>query len=308
MKRKAIVLGGALAAVGAGGWVAWKRRAPWQAPLPEGIIRDVADAKVHYIDEGSGPAVILIHGFAGSTFSWRRVLPGLAPAHRVVALDLPGFGFSDRDPARDYGQRAQAERVVALMDLLGIQRATLIGHSMGGAIAERVAAGHPDRVERLVLVAAVNAGEASRAPGRGMAAGPMFALIGVVQRSPSAMYTLGRRALARMVHDRAHATEEVMRGYIDPLLLPGTVAAVRKMAAANRDEAPVDLAAITAPTLVLSGASDAAIPPERGEALAAAIPGARHVTIPEAGHLIAEERPEAFLEEVLAFLHEPVPA
>lgn len=308
MKRKALVLGGALAAAGAGGWVAWKRRAPWQAPLPEGIIRDAADAKVHYIDEGSGPAVILIHGFAGSTFSWRRILPDLARTHRVVALDLPGFGFSDRDPALDYGQAAQAERVVALMDLLGIQRATLIGHSMGGAIAERVAAGHPGRVERLVLVAAVNAGEAPGARRRGMAAGPMFALMGVAQRSPSAMYALGRRALARMVHDRAYATEEVMRGYIDPLLLPGTVAAVRKMAAASRDETPVNLAAITAPTLVLSGASDTAIPPERGEALAAAIPGARHAAIPEAGHLVAEERPEAFLEEVLAFLHEPVTA
>jgi pimeloyl-ACP methyl ester carboxylesterase len=111
-----------------------------------------------------------------------------------------------------------------------------------------------------------------------------------------------------MVHDRAFATEEVMRGYIDPLLLPGTVAAVRKMAVANRDTPPVDLSAITAPTLVLSGAGDRAIPPERGEALAAAIPGARHVTIPGAGHLAAEERPGAFLEEVRAFLHEPVTA
>jgi pimeloyl-ACP methyl ester carboxylesterase len=308
VKRKAIVLGGALAAIGAGGWAAWKRRAPWQAPLPEGIIRDVAGARIHYIDEGSGPAIVLIHGFAGSTFSWRHVIPLLATTHRVVALDLPGFGFSDRDPALDYSQRAQAERVVGLMDLLGIQRATLIGHSMGGAIAERAAAAHPGRVQRLVLVASVNAGEPQDPRRRGMAAGPMFALAGAVQRSPTAMYALGRRALARMVHDRAFATEEVMRGYIDPLLLPGTVAAVRKMAVANRDTPPVDLSAITAPTLVLSGAGDRAIPPERGEALAAAIPGARHVTIPGAGHLAAEERPGAFLEEVRAFLHEPVTA
>ena len=308
MKRKAIVLGGALAAVGAGGWVAWKRRAPWQAPLPEGIIRDVAGAKVHYIDEGSGPAVILIHGFAGSTFSWRFVIPDLAKAHRVIAVDLPGFGFSDRGLEVDYSHTGQAERIVALMDLLGIQGATLIGHSMGGAIAQRVAASHPERVERLVLVAAVSAAQPPDVARRGRAAGPMFTLVGVAQRSPRAMYAVGRRALRRMVHDAEYATEEVMRGYIDPLLIPGTVAAVRKMTAATGEEAPADLSGISVPTLVLSGASDRLIPPEKELELAQAISGARYLVIPEAGHLLAEERPEAFLEEVLAFLHEPVTA
>ncbi len=308
MKRKAIVLGGALAAVGAGGWVAWKRRAPWQAPLPEGIIRDVAGAKVHYIDEGSGPPVVLIHGFAGSTFSWRFVIPDLAKAHRVIAIDLPGFGFSDRGPGVDYSQTGQAERLVALLDLLGIQRATLIGHSMGGAIAQRVAASHPERVERLILVAAVSAAQPRDVARRGRPAGPMFALVGVAQRSPRAMYAVGRRALPRMVHDAEYATEEVMRGYIDPLLIPGTVAAVRKMTAAAGEEAPAALSGISAPTLVLSGASDRMIPPEQGLELAEAIPGARYLVIPEAGHLLAEERPEAFLEEVLAFLHESVTA
>lgn len=308
MKRKAIVLGGALAAVGAGGWVAWKRRAPWQAPLPEGIIRDVAGAKVHYIDVGSGPAVVLIHGFAGSTFSWRLVIPDLAKAHRVIAVDLPGFGFSDRGPEVDYSHTGQGERLVALMDLLGVQKATLIGHSMGGAIAQRVAASHPERVERLILVAAVNAAQPPEAARRGRAAGPMFALVGVAQRSPRAMYAVGRRALRRMVHDEAYATEDVMRGYIDPLLIPGTVAAVRKLVDATREDAPVDLSVITAPTLVLSGASDRLLPSTKGLELTAGISGARHVEIPAAGHLVAEEQPEAFLEEVLAFLHEPVTA
>lgn len=308
MKRKAIVLGGALAAAGAGGWVAWKRRAPWQAPLPEGIIRDVAGAKVHYIDEGSGPAVILIHGFAGSTFSWRHVIHGLAQSNRVIAVDLPGFGFSDRGPDVDFSHTAQTERIVGLMELLGIERATLVGHSMGGAIAERVAANHPERVDRLVLVAAINAAHPPEAARPARAAGPMFALVGVAQRSPRAMYAMGRRALPRMVHDRAYATEEVMRGYVDPLLIPGTVAAVRRMSEAARDEAPLDLSEVTAPTLVLSGASDHVVPPERGLELAAAIPGARHLIVPEAGHLLAEERPEAFLEEVLAFLAEPITA
>lgn len=308
MKRKAIVLGGTLAAVGAGGWVAWKRRAPWQAPLPEGIIRDVAGAKVHYIDEGSGPAVILIHGFAGSTFSWRLVIPDLARTHRVIAVDLPGFGFSDRGADIDYSHTGQAERIVALMDLLGIQRAALIGHSMGGAIAQRIASRHPDRVERLILVAAVNAVEPPDQARRGRAAGPMLALVGVAQRSPRAMYAVGRRALPRMVHDAEYATEEVVRGYIDPLLIPGTVAAVRRMTTATGEEAPAELSGISAPTLVLSGASDRLITPEKALGLADAIPGARYLVIPEAGHLLAEERPDAFLEEVLAFLHDPVTA
>lgn len=307
MKKRTLVLAGALAAVGTGGYVAWKRQAPWQAPLPEGIIRDIGGARLHYIDEGAGPPVILIHGFAGSTFSWRHVIPDLAKGHRVIALDLPGFGFSDRNPELDYSQGAQAERVVALLDALRIERATLIGHSMGGAIAERLAAAHPERVERLVLVAAVNAGAAPQRR-RGALAGPMFALAGLAQRSPRAMYALGRRALPRMIHDPAFATEDVVRGYIDPLLLPGTAAAVRAMARAGMDEPPADLSAIRTPTLVISGASDRALPPADGDVLAAAIPGAAHVTIPGAGHLVAEEQPAAFLEEVLAFLYESAPA
>ena len=308
MKRKTILLGGALAAVGTGGWVAWKRRAPWQAPLAEGIIREIGGARLHYIDVGVGTPVILIHGFAGSTFSWRRVIPDLARGHRVVALDLPGFGFSDRDPGLDYSQAAQAGRVLALMDALGLTRATVIGHSMGGAVAERLAAEHPDRVDRLILVAAVNAGIPPERGRAGKAAGPMFALMGLAQRSPRAMYAIGRRALPRMVHDPAFVTEDLVRGYIDPLLLPGTTAAVRRMTLAGQGDPALDLGRIAAPTLVVSGASDGAITPADGEKLAAGIPGGRHVVIPEAGHLLAEERPEAFLEEVLAFLYETAPA
>lgn len=283
------------------------RRAP--LPPPAGLVRELGGESLHYVDEGSGPALVLVHGFAGSTFSWRGAIPLLARAFRVVALDLPGFGRSSRDSTLDFSHEAHARRVVRLLDTLGIARATLVGHSMGGAIAQRVAVNFPERVERLVLVAAVDASvpEPWRAPAgrRGTA---RDAGLRVLQNVPPLLTWMSRRGMQGIVHDRTHVTGEVVQGYVGPLLLPGTDRCLVKMMRDTTTDPPLDLGRIEAPTLVLSGASDTAVAPEVGDGLAAKIPGARHVVLAQCGHLLPEERPEAFVEEVVAFVHEPVPA
>lgn len=289
--------GGALAGLAA----ADRRR--WRPPAPRGFVREVDGARLHYLDEGSGPALVLVHGFAGSTFSWRAAVPELAKEFRVIAVDLPGFGLSDRRRGIGYGHERHAARLLALLDLLGIERAAFAGHSMGGAVVQRLAARAPERAERLLLVGSVSAGEDLDIRRRRRASRAVFGLIGLAATSPTVMYALGRRGLRQMVADPAFVTDEVVRGYIDPLLIPGTVRAVGEMAREHEQEPLVDLAGVAAPALVVTGAQDVVVPPARAEALAASLPGAQGaVVIERAGHLLAEERPDAFLRAVLPFL------
>lgn len=289
--------GGALA-----GLVALDRRR-WRPPAAKGYVREVAGASMHYLDEGAGPALLLVHGFAGSTFSWRAVVGELAKEFRVIAVDLPGFGLSDRRPGIGYGHERHAERLLALLDLLGIERAAAAGHSMGGAVVQRLAARAPGRVERLVLVGSVSAGEPLEVQRRRRAGRLAFGLIGAAAVSPTLMYAAGERALRQMVADPRFVTREVVRGYIDPLLIRGTVRAVREMAAEHAREGVIDLARLEVPALVLTGERDIVVPPARAAQLAEALPGAEPpVIIERAGHLPAEERPDAFLRAVLPFL------
>ena len=106
--------------------------------------------RLRYVRSGSGPAVVLVHGFGSSLYTWKDVIPALAASHDVVALDLPGFGESDLPAKLSFEDLPRA--VVGLMDALGIARATLVGNSMGGATAAVVAARAPGPRQGLVLI------------------------------------------------------------------------------------------------------------------------------------------------------------
>jgi pimeloyl-ACP methyl ester carboxylesterase len=120
---------------------------------------EIAGVGTYVADAGDGPPILLIHGYGDTADGWRRVAPGLLKDHRVVALDMPPFGRSDSPPAGKlldfYG-----EFFPAFMDELDLDRATVIGHSLGGAVALRLAVENPDRVERLGLVAPAGLGNA----------------------------------------------------------------------------------------------------------------------------------------------------
>ncbi|MCE7895114.1 MAG: alpha/beta fold hydrolase, partial [Sorangiineae bacterium PRO1] len=117
---------------------------------PKASYANVAGARVRYQDEGQGSAVVLLHGFASSLETWETVRPALLADHRVISLDLKGFGWTDRPPG-DYSPRAQAELVFALLDARGVKRAALVAHSWGASVALQMALLRPERVERLAL-------------------------------------------------------------------------------------------------------------------------------------------------------------
>ena len=108
--------------------------------------------KIHYIEKGDGKPVILIHGFLYSTVMWKKSIDAFASKFKTYAIDLWGWGYSERLNATDYSFPFYAQQILQFMDALNIRKASLVGQSMGGGIAVYLAAHHPERVDKLVLV------------------------------------------------------------------------------------------------------------------------------------------------------------
>lgn len=125
----------------------------WRDTHALGKLVDLNGRCTHYVERGEGPPVILVHGYLLDSRTWLRNLDALAEHFRVLAVDLWGFGYSTREPL-DYGYALYAEQILQFMDALGIPSASIVGHSMGGGIAISVAANHPERVHKLILVGA----------------------------------------------------------------------------------------------------------------------------------------------------------
>ena len=275
----------------------------WLASLGlEERFATVHGVRVRYLRTGRGPAVVLIHGLASSIYTWKDEIPALARGHEVVALDLPGFGGSDQ-PA-DLAFALFPRVVVGLMDELGISRASLVGNSLGGAVAAVVAARHPARVERLVLVdaAGFNLRTADRPALVRLAAQPLAEAF--VSRLPvkRLLVTVGLR---QVFHDDAKVTEERIDEYLAAASRPGTFASLRSLLSSKQlrpEETEELLHRVTAPTLVVWGGEDAWIPVAHADRFVEAIPRARKVVLPGVGHTPEEEAPEEMVRLLLEFL------
>jgi pimeloyl-ACP methyl ester carboxylesterase len=265
----------------------------------------LAGRQVRVVRRGAGPGVVLLHGFASSIYTWKDVLPVLAQGHDVVALDFPGFGGSEAP--RDLSFDEYPRIVIELVDQLGLARATIVGNSMGGAVAAVVAAERPERVERLVLVdaAGFRMQEKSRPwPIRLVGLRPVSALL---ERLPLRRM-LVEASLRQVFFDRRHVTAERIDEYLEPALRPGAPAAIRSLLAsrAARPQAVEEaLARVSAPTLVVWGREDAWIPVADAERFRAALPGSRVVVLDGCGHLPQEERPAEVARLIAEFLAAP---
>lgn len=269
-----------------------------QRRLPAERFIAVGSQRVHVEQAGAGPPVVLLHGFGGSAYTWRRVVPGLAAQHRVVAVDLNGFGWTERPSDHEaYGASGQLALVVGVLDALGLERPAVVGHSWGGGLGLRLASAHPQRISSLVVVAgSVPTGEARRRSGtlrRWMS--------GVGLRTVLLREGMIRRGLRRSVRDPKVVTDDLVAGYLSRLRVEG---ADRAFAGLNRAAAGpvVALDRLDLPVLLVWGDEDRVVPPRVGEGLEHAIPGARRVVLDRCGHLPMEEDPEGFLALVLPFL------
>jgi pimeloyl-ACP methyl ester carboxylesterase len=267
---------------------------------PAGDFVRVRGQLVHAEQAGSGEPVVLLHGFGASTYSWRKVMPALAEGHRVVAIDLNGFGYTQRPRSREsYTREGQAKLVLETMDALGIARAHIAGHSYGGGITLYLASRHPERFRSMVLVDSSAPTYANDRRSRAAALRPLDALfVRAVALRPGAI----RKALLRSFWDDSKVTPELVRAYAGRVAVEGVGDAFYGLTAPVPPGPPVELEKIEIPTLVVWGAHDELISPESGRRAAARLPHSEFVLLEDSGHLPMEEQPEALLRAVLPFL------
>lgn len=260
----------------------------------------VAGLRLHVRDSGprEAPAVILLHGFGSSLHTWENWAALLAADHRVIRLDLPGFGLTGPDPTGTYTDARSIEVLAALMDALGLRRASLVGSSMGGRIAWAFAAHHPERVDRLVLMAPDGFASHGRAYGT---AGTVPLMVRVLPYVLPAK--LLRASIAPGYGDPAVLTDDLLARYRDMLLAPGVRRAIVERMGQSVLVDPVPLLRrVRAPTLLVWGKRDAMIPVANAADYQAALADSRLVTFAELGHVPQEEAPARTLEPVREFL------
>jgi pimeloyl-ACP methyl ester carboxylesterase len=286
----AALAGAVLALIGR--LIARRENVDWRDAALPGKIADIDGVGIHYIDKGHGPAVVLVHGFGGHTFSFRHTISALATDHRVVAVDLMGFGYSERPANADYSLTAQATRVLRLMDALGIDSAVALGHSMGGEVVMRMAALSPERVEKLILVASVSSDRLPSLP-----ATPLLKPF-----LPALARLTSHLLLRRSVYDRTFITLEMREGYLAPMRIRGSRDGLYQMLRDGRKDKKVDFSRITQPVLLLSAAAEKIVPGFALARIRSRLPQAEVVVIENAGHLLLEEQPDACNAAILNFL------
>ncbi len=269
------------------------------APAPSRFV-SVLGVRLHVRDTGprDAPALIMLHGFGSSLHTWEPWAQALETRYRVIRLDLPGAGLTGADPSGDYSDERGVRIVTALMDQLGVPRATLIGHSMGGRLAWRMAADVPARVDKLVLVAP----DGFASPGFEYGKAPEVTLpVKAMQYIlPKAVL---RMSLAPAYADPSRMTPEIVDRYYDMMLAPQVrPALIARMQQLVLQPPTPWLQRITAPTLLLWGEKDAMIPVANAQDYLRDIRGSQLVTLPGVGHLPHEEAPAASLPAVRAFL------
>lgn len=258
----------------------------------------VGGETIHYTQEGTGKPLILVHGFAGSTYTWRYLIPLLTDSYTVYAVDVLGFGLSDKPPDGDYDMQSHGERLIAFMDALNLPSAHLIGHSMGGVIIAYASLAAPARAETLLMVE----------PGFYMESTPaflnylFFPLDRIMARQ---FYTRGMRERFFMgsFYDKSLVTDEVIDGYMLPT---GTTNALESMArmmstvGVKNYEGVTDK--VTRPTLIVWGERGPVDPLKFAQRIRGEIAGSQLITVKECGHYVQEEKPRELARIIKDYL------
>jgi pimeloyl-ACP methyl ester carboxylesterase len=261
---------------------------------------EIEGTTLNTIELGEGPPMLFVHGLSGSWPNWLEQLPLFAADHRVLAIDLPGFGSSPMPEDRDITISGYARLLDRLLGKLGIDAAAVVGNSMGGFISAELAIAHPQRVERLVLVSA--AGISTYAEPRVARAIPSIRRTERILAATGAWVASKSDTVARRPRLREAALNVVMRhpDRIPPALAaeqirgagkPGFLPALQAILEYDfRDRLPE----IACPTLIVWGDSDRLVNVRDADTFAELIPNSRKVIFEDTGHVAMLERPAAF--------------
>jgi pimeloyl-ACP methyl ester carboxylesterase len=279
---------------------------PEEGPIDADLLRiPVGPGSIHVERYGHGGApVVLLHGFGTSSFVWRDIAPEIALANRTAfAIDLFGYGESDRPFDADFGVASQAELVDRALTALRLPKATVVGLDLGAAVALRLAASRPERVERLLLLNPVAldelpAGDVTTLQ-RNTARFAFRSSRGILGAAP----ILGE-VLRRSVADEAHMPDKLVARYLAPYVGPEGLNHLLLLARSIDDEDmdQGELRSLAQPTLIVWGDQDPWVDEKFPERLADVIPGSRLVRLPAVGRLVPEEVPETVVALLLEFI------
>ncbi len=247
---------------------------------------------------GAGTPVLYVHGHLASSATWEDVLLAASAGHPAIAVDVPGCGASDRPWPYDYSVAGEVRSLVAYLDARGIERAILVGNSLGGAATLILAADHPERVAALVLVAPATPEAPIAWPVRWMRTPVLGELALALANRLLARHGLRSWLFARADRVTPHVVDDAWK----PMTIPGTRrAALEAIRSDPRAHLGVERR-IRVPTLIVWGAEDRLIPSSDAARVQERIAGSRLVLIPDAGHLPQREQPEAFARAVAEFV------
>lgn len=262
---------------------------------------DVDGRRLRYCDYGEGPPIVCVHGLGGNWQTWLNNITALGAHHRVIAVDLPGFGHSEPLPP-PAAMTTQAASVAELLDQLGVTGATLVGHSMGGIVIRALRRARPDLVARVVMA---NAGGIPLTPARlalivnGFKVFYFLFARDAVMRAVTRRPRLRRAAFAGFMGNHDELRGPFAREVVPVMFAPGFLGAV--VAAGQVAGEPMQPGEMDCPVLLVWGAEDRILPLAEARTLAASLPDARLVVLDGVGHCPMFEAPKAFNDAVLAF-------
>lgn len=253
---------------------------------------------IRYTMQGSGKPLILVHGFAGSAYTWREIIPLLSDRYTVYAYDVLGFGLSDKPSDGRYDMKSQADSLIGFMDALHLSSATLIGHSMGGIIIGYAALAAPSRIDKLVLIE----------PGFYSGKIPaflqymFFPLNRIMARQ---FYSRGmtERFLLASFLNKSIITEAVVDAYMIASRTPNALDAMAHMMVTTGAQRYEGITVnITRPALIVYGEREKGVLPEAAQQINREIRGSVLSSIEESGHYVQEEKPRELAKTIRDFL------
>lgn len=274
-----------------------KSKSVQQLAGKDGRFVEVKGRRLHYTQHGRGKPIVLIHGFAGSTYTWRELIPLLAPKYTVYAVDLLGFGLSDKPADGNYSLSGQGSLIVDFIETLGLHQPAIAGHSMGGVIAALAVVQSPEKVGCLVLVD----------PGfyHGRPPGFLKYLIFPFDVAVAKLFytkVVRTRSLLIAYYNQSLVTEELVDNYLKPAGTPGATAAIARMNKYSRERYDDLCGRIHAPTLLVWGRYDRIVPVGDAERVRGEVNGSLLALIDNAGHMVQEEKPQEVAAAIQQFL------
>jgi pimeloyl-ACP methyl ester carboxylesterase len=288
------------------GFVPWNSQSlsKWTRKHAKGQIIDLDGRSTHYMQMGEGDPIILIHGFNMDMNTWANNIEALAGNHSVYAIDLWGLGYSTRDPMLP-GYALYTEQLHLFMDALGIEKATLVGHSMGGGTAISFAVQYPDRVDKLVLV------DSTGIPNPLPLRSKFFTLPGVGEFLLSINSNYFRRKNLKDIwfHETYRLTDEVFANITQYQKVEGSseilLQILRQEFFHTLSNEINQLGLLDIPTLVIWGKHDVSIPVEIGQEMHHILEGSIFEVIDNGGHMPNWDSPDQFNQIVLSFVGDP---